>query len=358
MNILDQRVFPFGDDDGRELLAGLLNLYWRADGAVVVVQGAGLDPADYAWAASMADTWPRILERAATKGRLRALVTYVESDPNSAAFPVFGRLLRVPPQSTTDAFSLSLFGRTGSRALFDRATLRAHLKELTREEGGGVLILTGDDGCGKSYSWYFISHVLQGLGVSPVLVDCERWAGTPATPADVMRDICYQLDWPMRDPVVDEPEDTQARVQLAWFKGRVRAQGDGLWIFFDRPREKHLTPAAVSFVKEIAVVAERHEVGAGLRVVLADFHGPLRPEVEPSVLREPIAPIETCHLRAFLERVSAAAGQSVDEEAVTLLVEELLEHRPLPSPPPLGQLSSYAVKIARETFGLPEGFNG
>ncbi|CAM5536984.1 ATP-binding protein [Streptomyces tanashiensis] len=128
MNILDQRVFPFGDDDGRELLAGLLSLYWRADGAVVVVQGAGLDPADYAWAASMADTCPRILEPP-PRGPPAGAVTYVESDPEQRRLP---RLRAAPEDSSAVHDGCAASGSSGDGRGVRPATLRAHLIVLTR----------------------------------------------------------------------------------------------------------------------------------------------------------------------------------------------------------------------------------
>ncbi|MCB8905511.1 MULTISPECIES: effector-associated domain EAD1-containing protein [unclassified Streptomyces] len=359
MNILDQRHFPFGDADGKELLNSLMTIYQKADSTQTIIQAAGLKIADYAWTGvAMTDAWPHLLESAARKGRLRVLVECVERDLNSAAYPIFGILLSKPPQSVTDRVRLIMFGKRRPQVLFDRSTLRKHIQDLTGTGGGGALILTGDDGYGKSHSLSFISYVLDEFDIVPGVVDFERWAGSKATPVDVMRDICDQLGWPMRDPFVEEPPDTQARVLLAWFKGRVRAEGGDLWILFDGPTEDRLTPAAVWLVGQIAVVAERHEVGFGLRVVLADFHARLLPAVERSVLRDPIAPIEEQHLRSFFEKVGAAAGQPIDEDAATMMVQKLLNGHPLPSPPPLAQLSENAVDIARSTFGLPEEFNG
>ncbi|WP_234382869.1 hypothetical protein [Streptomyces sp. XY332] len=316
-----------------------------------LVQAAALKPSDYP-SDNMTDTWPRILESAARAGKLRRLVQIVAEDARSSGYSIFRDLLATAPAQTGDPYRVNLLGQR--RAFFDRARLRDHLRELTSDHGSRVLILTGGAGCGKSYSWYLLSYVLERLGSGPYPVDFQRWVGPKAKPLDVMRELADQLDWPMRTTEVEEPEDTQTRNLLGWFRGKVRQYPGNLWIFFDGVNEERLTPAAMRLVKGIAIVAERHESGTNLRVVLADFNEPLLADVDPYVLREPIGPIERPELAAFFKNVADAAGQPIDDDAANVLVEDLFSQGPLP----LAELACNAAKLARNAFNLPEAFSG
>ncbi|MFD0531233.1 hypothetical protein ACFQ1I_39025 [Kitasatospora arboriphila] len=64
-----------------------------------------------------------------------------------------------------------------------RTLLRTHLKDLVSDSRSRVLLVTGPRSCGKSHTWYFVSHVAQQLRTfRPVLVDLAEWADGLCTP--------------------------------------------------------------------------------------------------------------------------------------------------------------------------------
>ncbi|MER7539918.1 effector-associated domain EAD1-containing protein [Streptomyces sp. NPDC097704] len=348
MSILDLRRFPRTHKDAEDLLEVLITLYWKEPPTSSLVEKAGLRRADFSWNAPMSDVWPEILRRAAAQGRLRALVEAVDRDPESAAQKIIKALLAERADSDREVFGLSLIGKKAPQAVFDRDELRGHLRELASGDAR-VLVLTGDSGCGKSYSLEFVIYALGLMGVSTGHVDFRRWAGSLATPAGIMRDLAHQLDWTLRTTVVGETEDTQARMLLSWFLENVRENSEGVWVCFDGPHEDRLTPPAMRLVKDIAVAAEQRTEVAGLRVVLADFDDML-PDVDRTVLRERIKPIGVPQLEAFFRAVAAEVGEEPDQDAIAVLIGELLGNGPLPSPPPLRELSLSAADIALAAF--------
>jgi hypothetical protein len=354
VTILDQRSFPSGDPDGKELLAALLELYYLAPDVQRFVQEIGMPPAQFAWNGAMEDVWPEVLQKAAASNLLRRLVRAVAADPGSAAYSaLFQRLLAIPAPAAAgiDPYLVCLLGSGGRRPFLDRTELRTHLRELARENGPRVLIITGPAQSGKSYSWYLIDHVKRVGAFSPIRVDLSSsaWSGPAAGPADVMGEVAYKLGWapPVADPTAQE--DTQARTLRNWFLGRVRTETAGYWLIFDGLDASTMTNAALRLVESLAIAAERGEAGE-LRVVLIAYSGSLPQDVDPYTLRDPISAIGVAELRAFLERVALDAGQVVDDEGLELLLQELLGPNPRPAELPLPAVSPRAGVLAHRLF--------
>ena len=357
MSIVDRRPFPFDDPDGRELLQTLLDVYFEVERVKAFAQGAGMVMASIAWQNRMEDVWPELLQKAAETRKLRALVKVVADHPNSAAHAaLFQRLLVVgsPAAEETPPHLLPILGK---RPFIDRDDLRTLVMDLV-EGTSRVLVVTGPERSGKTYSWYLISHVSERLGTfSPYPVDLSSWAGPPAGPVDVMREVANLLNWelPAVDPTAQE--DTHARILGTWFVGRVRRETDQCWLVFDGLNTATMTDAALRLIESIAVAAERHQAGE-LRVVLIAHTRPLPEDVDPFALRETISLIGVTQIRTFFTKVAAAAGQRVDEPGLDLLMAELLGSGPPPNPLPLGTLAVSAAKLARAAFPPPGGGGG
>jgi hypothetical protein len=352
LSLVDRRPFRLDDPDARELLKTLLDVYFEVERVKTFAQGAGVAMASITWQNRMEDVWPELLQRAAETRKLRALVKVVAEHPNSAAHAaLFQRLLVVAPAPVgeTPAHLLPLLGRGARRPFIDRDDLRTLIMELV-EGTSRVLVVTGPGRSGKSYSWYLISHVSERLGsFSPYPVDLSSWAGPPAGPVDVMREVANLLNWELPAMDATAQEDTHARILTTWFVGRVRRETEQCWLVFDGLNAATMTDAALRLIENIAVAAERQHAGE-LRVVLIAHTRPLPEDVDPFALRDTISHIGVTQLRAFFTKVAAAAGQAVDEAGLDLLMAELLGPGPPPNPLPLPSIAVRAAELARAAF--------
>lgn len=359
MGILDLRPLPLQDPDAKELLKVVLEVYFKVDRIEVFAQSAGVNMAAIAWQNSAEDIWPELLTEASMAGRLRALVQLVADHPSSAAYrSLFERLLAAatPAAGGIAPHLLPLVGH-GRRPFIDRDDLRSRVMDLLTGTSR-VLVVNGPERSGKSYSWYLISHLADRLGsFTPYPVDLSSWAGPPAGPVDVMREIVSLLRLTMPAYDSSAQEDTLARTLSTWFVGQIRPETKPCWLVFDGLNASTTTDAALRLIESIAVAAERAAAGE-LRVILIAHARPLPDEIDPYALRDTTAFLGEAHLRAFFSKVAEAAGQQVDEAGLDLLVGRLLGPGPPPNPLPARVLVD-AGALARAAFPLlPAGGGG
>jgi hypothetical protein len=359
LSIVDRRPFPFEDPDARDLLKALLQVYFRVELIETFAQGAGIDMAAITWQNRAEDVWPELLTEAAEGRKLRDLISRVAEHPNSAAHAeLFQRLLVVtaPAPGEAPPHLVHLLGPARKRPFIDRDDLRLYLTELM-SGSSRVLIVNGPGRSGKSYSWYLISHVSEQLrSFSPYPIDLSSWAGPPAGPVDVMREVTDLLTWKLPPIDATAQEDTHARILTTWFLGRMRKEPEPCWLLFDGLNTSTMTDAALRLIENIAVAAERKQAGE-LRVILIAHTRPLPEDVDPFALRETISHIGVAQLRAFFTKVAEDAGQAVDDAGLDLLVTELLGPGPPPSPLPIPMLLA-AGELARKAFPRPGGPGG
>jgi hypothetical protein len=341
MSIIDRPRFSASDPAARDLLDALVNLYPKEEPVEKLIQNVGYRAGEINWNGPMVDVWPRILEQLAGARKLRELVQFVSQDPDNAAYSdLFSQLLSTPPPGTPedDPFRAT-FMVAGNRPFMDRRELRQHLKELEGDFGSRVLVVSGPQRSGKSYSWYLISHIGDQRGsYESYLIDLGIWSGPQAGPAEVMNEITGQMGWdpPPVDPTAQE--DTVARILLGWFKGRIRKEPVPRWLIFDGLSLGTVSLGAIRLIENVAVAAERREVGE-LRVVLLDFDRPLPVDVDPYTLRDQLVHLDVQDIRDFFQRVAQVNGQQIDNAGLEELIGRLLGPPPHPVPLPLWRLA-------------------
>ncbi|MGW0324684.1 DUF6777 domain-containing protein [Nocardia sp. NPDC003183] len=101
MSLLDRCPFDPADPEAQNLLDALGHLYPLATQAQRPISRAGIRLQDIALNDAMTDVWPRVLRAAANQGRLRALVSGIAADPNSAGHEIFARLAQTSVEAST-----------------------------------------------------------------------------------------------------------------------------------------------------------------------------------------------------------------------------------------------------------------
>ncbi|MFE2164211.1 effector-associated domain EAD1-containing protein [Streptomyces sp. NPDC059447] len=362
MSLLDRATFSTRDPLSRELLQAVLTLYYKPEPVQRFVEEAGMPKADFRWERALKDVWPDVLETAARLRRLRRLVEVIARDPDTDAYSVFTVLLaQEPPAGGEDPYDVRVIGRDRPKAFIDRLELRSHLRDLLHDNGGRVLVVSGDRATGKSWTWYLISHVLSCLGhAAPYLVDLNIWAGAPAGPGDVMGELTDQLGWDRCPIDPHESQDTLGRKLLSHFKGRMRHHDDAdCWLVFDGLDADDLTEPALRMIEGIATAAERREAGGRLRVVLIAYDQDLPPHLATWVHHEVLRPLNTADLRDFFNGVAGSIDLQLTDEAVDVLVRSVLEEafggEPPPEQLPVAAVSYVAACRARRLISARGG---
>ncbi|WP_405421292.1 effector-associated domain EAD1-containing protein [Streptomyces erythrochromogenes] len=348
--LLDRRAFDLREELSGELLRTLLKVHEDENGVKIFAKEAGMDLSRIEWKGTLTDIWTRALERAAAEGKLRKLVEVVSAHDNSSAHAIFKMLLtqEAPTGDADPCEALLLGSEQRPRAFIDRAKLRGTLRDMLTVGGGRVLIVDGDRGSGKTWTWYLLYHVLQHHGITPYKIDFSSYA-EPVTVADIASELGDQLGWGLAPGDSLATEDAQARrvVNRAkwWMRGRPDPQD--FWLVFDGMARTALTPAALRLVELLAEAVADGETGKHLSVVLIAYEGQLRPSAEPCVWRTRLGPIHVADLREFFCSVARHAGAVLEADAAAQLVTQVLgktvgaDHDP-DTPLPLEKVSAAA----------------
>ncbi|MGH8827478.1 MAG: hypothetical protein ACRDVZ_07740 [Jiangellaceae bacterium] len=359
MGLLDRRVYPFNDPDGTAVLDALTSLYARRETVEVLVAEIGFRPADFDLGGAMVDVWPRVLEGVSARRKLRALVECVHAKPGSAAYDVFGRLLAEPrPRNALEPYDRVLIGSGHRRAFIDREDLRKHLRELVKDEGARVLVITGEGNPGKTYSTYLIGELEDRIGsFTAYTIDFSEWPGQPLGPVGVMTQVARLFNW--SEPALDrsEPEPDLAFTIMTWFRGRIADLARPTWLIFDGLDKGKVTDSGMLLIKQLASEAERL-ASRRLRVVLIGFTGVLLPATEPYALHETITCIGVDQMKAFFERVAEAVGESLAEDAIEVLLQDFVDPGPQPRLKPIEDISGRVGPFALQHFPLAGAGDG
>ncbi|MFD9282437.1 effector-associated domain EAD1-containing protein [Streptomyces mirabilis] len=309
--LLDRRVFTLDDPQAQELLQVLLDVYEDKNRVKWFVKSAGVTSSRIDWDGAMDDVWPEVLEKAAREGGLRALVKVISENPNSTEYQIFKTLLtQEPPAADADPCSALLLGGRLPRAFINRRELRSILRDMLCADGSRVLIVTGDQKTGKSWTWFLLCHVLAGQAIRPYRVDLSTYADT-ARVADIAAELRDQFGWEMDPADLFAGEDVLARSLVNTVKREMRKTHQEHWLVFDGLAATELTESALRLVEDLASAVARGETGDGLRVVLIAYDGRLPPSIDPYVWRERVHPINVQDLRDFFCAVAASVGGRV-----------------------------------------------
>ena len=148
---------------------------------------------------------------------------------------------------TPDAHDAILLGRT---AFVDRDNLRRVVREFTNpsQYSTHVLVVRGDQPCGKSYTWEFLRH----LAVSVVNVTAQHLPlkHGPFTPRQIFEQVgqLLLLDLDRLPPMTDDPQLARIEPLIHWFKGQAVMLEKPYWLVIDDLND----PSATQSMREAA----------------------------------------------------------------------------------------------------------
>ncbi|MEV6211509.1 hypothetical protein [Kitasatospora sp. NPDC051914] len=235
----------------------------------------------------------------------------------------------VPPPGAGGQDDPYLTDLLGQRLFLDRTLLRTHLKDLVSDSRSRVLLVTGPRSCGKSYTWYLVTHVAQHLQTfKPVLVDLSEWADQVCTPHDLMSSIASQLKLP--EPAVDQYAQgaAQARRLRDWLVGQLYDQSvhSKYLLVVDSLDHVPLQADTAALVDHLAGAAIRERL-PGLRVILLGYGHPELDALD-SVLTEPVGTIDRRVLCDFFTRLAAGLDVDIAPPVVENIVDRMLDMLP------------------------------
>jgi hypothetical protein len=173
---------------------------------------------------------------------------------------------------TGDPHDAIVLGRT---AFVDRSDLRSFIREFTNPTPftTRILIVRGDQPCGKSYSWEFVRHLaLSSVGAVPHRL---RLKNTSYTPRQLFEQvgILLRLDTSKMPQMSDDPQLARIDPLIIWFKSELPTLTRAYWLVIDDLNDPSVTPAMREAAYAIAYYVE--EAKQNLWVALLGYNEPI-----------------------------------------------------------------------------------
>lgn len=190
------------------------------------------------------------------------------------------RQLRVPPPPSANPLDATLLA-DGS-PFVNRARLRQRLRQLAAPAAAArpILVVSGPDGAGKSYSGRYIDHFQyaqtpapagQALNVCPLRFDPDD-IGLALGPEHVARDLVALMGRPWADL---PPPDTNLKLHLrqlaAWVLGHAAQSGGTHWLVFDNFKGERLRPETREFLVVLTDLVTHGVFPRHCRIILTGF---------------------------------------------------------------------------------------
>lgn len=206
--------------------------------------------------------------------RDRELLQELSRQGNARLKAVADDLLRPTYYSPSgDPHDAILLGKT---VFVDRANLRQVMRDFTNPSAftTRVLIVRGDQPCGKSYSWEFLRHLaVSSVGAVPQRL---RLKDTRFTPKQIFEQVGFLLDLDRSGlpSMTDEPQLARIDPLINWFKGQVVKLQRPYWLVIDDLNDPTTTPAMLDAVYALAYSIEETKP-ANLWVALLGYNVPI-----------------------------------------------------------------------------------
>ncbi|MFI1019081.1 hypothetical protein [Streptomyces sp. NPDC020965] len=203
--------------------------------------------------------------------------------------------------------------KNGTEVFIDRADLRETLRRFVDDPEKSVLLVDGDEGSGRSYTYKFIRHVGQHYGFRPARVTLSR----TSTAEKVVRRLADFVTDPgagdgggaaplnpteLNDllPSIDEAAH--------WVVGRATAVEDRFWLVLDECDRLDPSSEVWDFIGQLALAIYEHAAVRGdqaPRLVLLGYGPSMRQlpyDVRGSVCRDTARIAEPDDLRDFFNQ--------------------------------------------------------
>lgn len=143
----------------------------------------------------------------------------------------------------------------GEEAFVDRGELRRKLRTFTNPSRytTRVLIIRGDEPCGKSYSWSFLRHLASTSSVGAKAVHVPL-RGTGYTPGELFEYLFRRLGLSVDvlPPMRDNPQHARVNPLLGAFMSQVDKLQQRYWLVIDDINDPDVTPEIRETVYAIA----------------------------------------------------------------------------------------------------------
>jgi hypothetical protein len=191
-----------------------------------------------------------------------ALLTLVRQRGNRALRDVVDEIEAVDyfapthPGGAQDPHEATVLGRA---AFVNRLDLRTRIRDFTNptDYTTRMLVVRGDEPCGKSYTFHFLHHLARAtIGATALRL---RLRNVTWTPRSLFEEVYKLLRWdPSRVPAqLDDPQLARIDSLLNTFKGDVAAmEGQRYWLVIDDVNEPNVTPPVREAALAIAHAAE------------------------------------------------------------------------------------------------------
>jgi hypothetical protein len=278
------------------------------------------------------------LHDASRLAQIEAMLRALEDAPESPNAPVEEEI--EPPSEPASALIVR------GRPFLDRHELRASLRDLL-DARGGVLVVNGPPGSGKSHTAMLIEHVAAARGDRVARVVLDPFEASRYEPLDLAAELGIRIGLSEIAPDFDEPESRRLLRLARWLLDSTRDQDQDWWWILDgfaaAPRNTRYFTERL--IREIVQ-------GASVRLVLLDYpdlpveyaHYVRQVELDPSQ----IGPME---IREYLAALMAVLGSEVSsevlEEVTANLLEDLEKHPETDRLRRLGQRVASIVEVVR-----------
>jgi hypothetical protein len=174
---------------------------------------------------------------------------------------------------TGDPHDAIVLGRT---AFVDRANLRQVVHDFTNPSPftTRVLIVRGDQPCGKSYSWEFLRHLAVSIvGAVPQRL---RLKNTGFTPREIFVQVGLLLDLGLSGlpSMRDEPQLARITPLINWFKGQMVTLQKRYWLVIDDLNDASTTPDLRAAAYALALSIEESKPD-NLWIALLGYNEPI-----------------------------------------------------------------------------------
>ncbi|MEW2415490.1 hypothetical protein AB0953_17470 [Streptomyces sp. NPDC046866] len=263
---------------------------------------------------------------------------------------------------TEDHF-LACVLRNGSDVFIDRAGLRERLKELEADPDKIALVVDGEPGSGRSYSYHLIRYLGQHLGIRPLHVKLSR----TTTASLLIQQLAARIDrggyLPLNPTQLNDPLwAVDQAVQLV--VARATAVPERFWIVLDDCDALDANSDVWDCIDQLAQAVYDYAPGPGEtppQLVLLGY-GPTMPQL-PSDVRDHVLH-DTAHvvgpeeLRAFFREFFTHAPVQQDADTIAarigLAAEAVLAAANTPGPEGYMSRLRRAAETAVRTFGALE----
>jgi len=331
-------------------LAEAFNLQWDLPRLILFAQALNVDLNNLAPAGSMTERARTFIERmsSARPPRDRELLETLQREGNASLRTLAVQLLRRPFFSpNNDEHDAILLGDLQAapdqtRPFVDREPLRQQIKAFTLNPGvnkAHVLIIHGDQPCGKSYSWVYIRHLADHFNVAARPVRLSD--GLP-TPRDLVQRLARRLQLDVADfpQLADDPQHSRIAPLVEWFMDRIDRLTQPYWLVIDDLNDPMVTPAVLETVYELAFRVE-DEKPKNLWLILLGYNLPITdPDFRPADeaarfpdasavashfewVAAPVAPLTPQRAREIADLLFSAFPL-LDKESMPILAQQIL----------------------------------